>query len=107
MSSPIAPERPGANDSCSWRYEIVIHYGRSFLHSAVQRLPYGYIRQPLACAAFLLCCQISSMAQLPRINTGADSGFSEIDLAQIYLDTQNRDVKKSERQQAENKKLVD
>ena len=47
------------------------------------------------------------MAQLPRINTGADSGFSEIDLAQIYLDTQNRDVKKSERQQAENKKLID
>ncbi|MGA8432008.1 MAG: VWA domain-containing protein [Candidatus Sulfotelmatobacter sp.] len=47
------------------------------------------------------------MAQLPRINTGADSGFSEIDLAQIYLDTQSRDNKKSEQQLAENKKLVD
>jgi len=77
------------------------------LQSATQCLPHQCIKQHLACAVLLLCCQISAMAQLPRINTGADTGFSEIDLAQIYLDSQNRDARKSEQQQAENKKLVD
>jgi VWFA-related protein len=53
------------------------------------------------------CAETAAVAQLPRINTGADTGFSEIDLAQIYLDTQNRQAKNIEQHQVENKKLID
>ena len=78
------------------------------MRSAPHRLLSQCTKRQLACvAACVLCAQLSAVAQLPRINTGADTGFAEIDLAQIYLDTQSRDSKKSEQQLAENKKLVD
>jgi Ca-activated chloride channel family protein len=51
---------------------------------------------------------MSALAQqLPYINTGSDSAFSRIDMAQIYLDTMSRDMKSSAEQQAKNKELVD
>jgi len=67
------------------------------------------LQRPLAWSAgFWLCVGMSALAQqLPYINTGSDSAFSRVDMAQIYLDTMNRDMKSSAQQQAQNKELVD
>jgi Ca-activated chloride channel homolog len=67
------------------------------------------LQRPLAWSTgFWLCAGMSALAQqLPYINTGSDSAFSRIDMAQIYLDTMNRDMKSRAQQQAQNKVLVD
>jgi VWFA-related protein len=44
---------------------------------------------------------------VPFIYTGADSGFSQIDFAQMYLEQQNRAMKANQQQRIENKKLID
>jgi Ca-activated chloride channel homolog len=57
--------------------------------------------------AFLLWAQISARAQVPNINMGPDSGFAQIDFAQMYLDQVNRDSKKRARQLAEKRELIE
>lgn len=58
-------------------------------------------------AGFCLCATSALAQQLPYINTGSDSAFSRVDMAQIYLDTMNQDMKSRAEQQAKNKVLVD
>lgn len=59
-----------------------------------------------ACSLIGLGCAVVSSAQLPYMNAGPDSGFAQIDFAQMYLDQQNRDMKGNAEQQAAAKKLV-
>jgi Ca-activated chloride channel homolog len=60
-----------------------------------------------AVAVSCLCGWISALAQIPIMNAGPDSGFAQIDFAQIYLDTQNRHAKEIERIRAQDKERVD
>jgi Ca-activated chloride channel homolog len=46
-------------------------------------------------------------AQLPFINAGPDSAFEQVDFAQIYLDTQNRDLKHTAEVKAQQQRLID
>jgi Ca-activated chloride channel homolog len=72
-------------------------------------LPANFFQRLLAwIAGFWLCAGMSALAQqLPYINTGSDSAFSRIDMAQMYLDTMSRDMRSSAQQQAQNRVLVD
>lgn len=56
--------------------------------------------------AIWLCGGIAALAQLPFMNAGPDSGFAQIDFAQLYLDTQNREQKNNEHQREKNRELV-
>ena len=57
--------------------------------------------------AFLLCGQVSALAQVPYMNAGPDSGFAQIDFAQMYLDQINRHAKQSEQQRNQDRELID
>jgi len=63
----------------------------------------------LVCAvAFGLAGGTLARAQgLPFMNAGPDSAFAQIDFAQLYLDTTNRQQKKNAEQQTERQRLVD
>lgn len=63
----------------------------------------------LVCAlAFSLAGGTLAQAQgLPFMNAGPDSAFAQIDFAQLYLDTTNRQQKKNAEQQAQRQRLVD
>jgi len=57
------------------------------------------IQRGLACAVALwLFGQIFALAQIPYINAGPDSGFAQMDFAQMYLDQINRRANKTEQQ---------
>ena len=56
---------------------------------------------------FWLCGDIVAVAQILGMNLGPDAGFSQVDFAQIYLDTQNRQVKKIEQMRAQDKERVE
>jgi len=79
------------------------------VHCAPQLLSANFFQRLLIWSAgFWLSAGMSALAQqLPSINTGSDSTFTRIDMAQIYLDTMARDMKSSAKQQAQNKVLVD
>jgi Ca-activated chloride channel homolog len=64
------------------------------------------LRWILAC---LLIASGSLAAQnmLPFINAGPDSAFAQIDFAQMYMDTSNREQKKNQEQISQRKHLVD
>jgi tetratricopeptide (TPR) repeat protein len=83
--------------------------GVVFVQCAPQLLSANFFQRLLAWSAgFWLCAVMSAPAQqLPYINTGSDSAFSRVDMAQIYLDTMSRDMQSSARQQAQNKELID
>lgn len=49
----------------------------------------------------------AAFAQLPIMNAGPDSSFAQVDFAQLYLDTQNREQAKNEQQREQNKELVE
>lgn len=55
----------------------------------------------------VFCCSEIARAQIPNMNVGLDSGFAQIDFAQMYLDQMNREAKVSEKQRIQNKKLID
>jgi VWFA-related protein len=57
--------------------------------------------------AVFWCGGIFARAQMPFMNAGPDSGFAQIDFAQMYLDQMNRESKVSEKQRIQNKKLID
>ncbi len=68
----------------------------------------GCIRHRLACAVALwLCSQVSALGQVPNINMGPDSGFAQMDFAQMYLDQINRRANKTEQQRKQDKELID
>ncbi len=78
------------------------------MQSALHRRPSKYIQRVcVGIAVFCLCGWISALAQIPIMNAGPDSGFAQIDFAQIYLDTQNRHAKEIERIRAQDKERVD
>jgi Ca-activated chloride channel homolog len=64
------------------------------------------------CAIALCLCSSVALAQqpfsagLPFINAGPFSTFAQLDFAQIYLDTQNRELKKNHEIQAQRKELL-
>ncbi len=58
-------------------------------------------------SAFWLFGQVFAIAQIPYINAGSDSGFAQIEFAQMYLDQMGRDMKEREQQRKQNKTLVD
>jgi Ca-activated chloride channel family protein len=78
------------------------------VHSAPHQPSCKGIRRRLAWAVALwLSGQVSALAQLPNINAGPDSGFAQIDFAQMYLDQINRDARKSAQQRNQDKELID
>ena len=79
------------------------------MQCAPQLLSATFFQRLLAWSVgFWLCAGMSALAQqLPYINTGSDSAFSRMDMAQIYLDTMSRDMQSSAQQQARNKVLID
>jgi VWFA-related protein len=78
-----------------------------FVQSASQRPSFRFPRRRLAWfAAFWLWGQIAALAQLPGINTGADSAMAQVDFAQIYLETENRRLKNIEERKAQDRQLV-
>ena len=79
------------------------------MQAAPHRLSFRIIKHRIAWAiACWLFGEMFSLAQsLPIINAGSDSGFQQIDFAQIYLDTQSRDLKKREELKLQNQELVD
>jgi Ca-activated chloride channel family protein len=83
--------------------------GVVFVQCAPQLLSATFFQRLLAWSVgFWLCAGMSALAQqLPYINTGSDSAFSRMDMAQTYLDTMSRDMQSSAQQQARNKVLID
>jgi Ca-activated chloride channel homolog len=77
--------------------------------SAPQRLSFSCAGRLLAwVVAFWLCGDVRALAQIiTGMNLGPDAGFSQVDMAQIYLDTQVRHVKDIERLKAQDKERVD
>jgi Ca-activated chloride channel homolog len=61
----------------------------------------------LAWVVFWLVGGISALAQIPYMNTGPDSGFAQIDFAQMYLEQVTRHSRESERKKAQDKELID
>ena len=64
---------------------------------------------PVCALAVALCLGSGLQAQsmLPFMNAGPDSAFAQIDFAQLYLDTTNREQKKNAEQKAARQRLVD
>ncbi len=79
------------------------------MQSVPQRLPFHRAGRLLAWVlAFWLCGDVGARAQvILGMNLGPDAGFSQVDMAQIYLDTQARHVKDIERIKAQDKARVD
>ena len=79
-----------------------------FVLCALHRRSFKSIQRLLACVvAFCFCGGISAFAQLPYMNAGPDSGFAQIDFAQMYLDQMTRQSRESEHQKAQDKELID
>ncbi len=77
------------------------------MQSARQLLSLNLVRRRFAwVVAFWLWGQIAASAQLPGINTGADSAMAQVDFAQIYLETENRRLKSIEDRKAQDRELV-
>jgi len=55
---------------------------------------------------FFLVAEPSANAQLPFINAGPDSAFAQIDFAQLYMDTGNREMAGNSEAREARKKLV-
>ena len=77
------------------------------MRSAPQVPSFSSITRALALIAVFWCSEISAPAQMPFMNAGPDSGFAQIDFAQMYLDQMNRESMTSEKQRIQNKKLID
>jgi len=78
------------------------------VQSAPQRLSFCRAGRLLAwVVVFWLCGDIVALAQILGMNLGPDAGFSQVDFAQIYLDTQNKQAKNIERIHAQDKERVD
>jgi Ca-activated chloride channel family protein len=79
------------------------------VQSAPQRLSFYSAGQLVAwVVAVCLCGNVAARAQiLTGMNLGPDAGFSQVDMAQIYLETQARHVKEIERLKAQDQARVD
>ena len=104
----------GCNAPCPYQGEAKVEVNTSitgvvFVQCAPQLLSANFFQRLLAWSVgFWLCAGMSALAQqLPYINTGSDSAFSRMDMAQTYLDTMSRDMQSSAQQQARNKVLID
>src|SRR5580704_18227952 len=111
--SELSPSEAGWNypglRTVSASREVRISSRSNFVQAAPHRLSFRIIKHRIAWAiACWLFGEMFSLAQsLPIINAGSDSGFQQIDFAQIYLDTQSRDLKKREELKLQNQELVD
>jgi len=69
-----------------------------------------FVRQRLLLAvlcAVAVCICIPAQAQLPFMNTGPDSAFAQIDFAEIYMDTQNKEQRDSQEQREKRQRMVE
>lgn len=64
-------------------------------------------RVSVCALAGLLPTSLLAQTFLPTINSGPDFGFAQIDFAQIYMDTANREEKKNAELKAQRQHLVD
>ena len=76
------------------------------MHSALHPRGFWAVRSLTWFVAFCLCGGTAALAQLPFMNAGPDSSFAQIDFAQLYLETQNREQKNNEHQKEQNRELV-
>jgi Ca-activated chloride channel homolog len=79
------------------------------VQSAPHRLSFRRVVRLLAwVVAFWLCGNVAARAQvILGMNLGPDAGFSQVDMAQIYLDTQAKQAKRIEELKAQDKARVD
>ncbi len=71
------------------------------------RLSFQHSLGLLRICAVVLCLCGAVSAQLPYMNAGPDSVFAQIDFAQLYMETTNRELQKNAEEQAQRKHLVD
>ncbi len=75
--------------------------------SAPQHLSLKSIKRLLAWGVVLwLCAEVSGVAQVPLMNTGADP-FGQVDFTIMYLDQINRHSRESAKQKAQDQELID
>src|SRR5580693_7983392 len=109
---PVRPGWLGAKASEARRVLLAvlphIRCRSRFVQSTPQPLSFNLVGRRFAwVAAFWLSGQIAAPAQLPGINTGADSAMAQVDFAQIYLETENRRLKNIEQRKAQDRELVE
>jgi len=71
------------------------------------RLTFQHSLGLLRICAVVLCLCGAVSAQLPFMNAGPDSAFAQIDFAQLYMGTTNREQQKNVEQKAQRQHLVD
>lgn len=64
-------------------------------------------RRPVWALAFWLGVTTSAPAQVPYVNAGLDSGFAQIEFAQMYLDQMGRHAMEREQRQKRDQALID
>jgi tetratricopeptide (TPR) repeat protein len=104
----MAPPHTGRNKK--GQATIASITGVSFVHSGAQHLLSKSIHRFVAGVIALgFCSAAPALVQnmLPFMNAGPDSGFAQIDFAQMYLEQMNRDAQGRDQRQAQNKELVD
>lgn len=65
------------------------------------------LRRVARAVACFLCSSLPAFSQYLNINMGPDSGFQQIDFAQMKLDQINRNTAKSERQRQQDKEMIE
>src|SRR5208337_3101855 len=65
------------------------------------RLSFPHSLGLLRICAVVLCLCGAVSAQLPYMNAGPDSVFAQIDFAQLYMETTNRELQKNAKEQAQ------
>jgi Ca-activated chloride channel homolog len=77
------------------------------VQSVPRRLSFRCAGRLLAWAVVFWIGGDIARAQILGMNLGPDAGFSQVDFAQIYLDTHNKEVKRIEQLKAQDKERVD
>ena len=86
--------------------------GATLVHVSSRAILSGMLYPSLVCVlVWLLGDGISATAQnyvpqMPFINAGSDSGFAQLDFAQLYLDEQGKSAKDKEKRDRENRELI-
>jgi tetratricopeptide (TPR) repeat protein len=75
---------------------------------APHRLPFQAISRWLVWTlVFWMYLEVFAYAQLPRMASGPDAGFAQLEFTQMYLDQMSQPTKEGERQKARNQALID
>ncbi len=77
------------------------------MQSAPPHLSNKFILRRFAPAVCFFLASLPAFAQYLNINMGPDSGFQQIDFAQIQLDQINRNATKTDQQRKQDKEMID